>query len=169
MQTSESRTRALDRAEKAVLGEIWTSNRAYENLTHLCDWVGNRWAGSESERRAGEFLLEKAREYGLQDVRAQEFSHVGWTRGPGRLDVVSPLQREVAAIALPYTPAADLEGEAVWVGQGEEADFARLEGQLADKIVLSAAESTPPPGQHASHRREKFGRAIAAGAKAFLF
>ena len=32
-----------------------------------------------------------------------------------------------------------------------------------------AAESIPPPGQHASHRREKFGRAIAAGAQAFLF
>src|SRR5437762_14290346 len=143
MQTSESRTRALARAEKAVLGEIWTSNRAYENLAYLCDWVGNRWAGSESEQRAGEYLLEKGREYGLEDVRSQEFSHVGWTRGPVRLDVVSPLQRQVEAIALPYTPAADLEGEAIWVGQGEEDDFARLEGQLADKIVLSAAESPP--------------------------
>src|SRR5262245_56304860 len=169
MRTSESRSRVLERAGKAVLGEIWTSNRAYENLVHLCDWIGNRWAGSESERQAGDDLLGKAREYGLQDVAFQEFAHSGWTRGPARLEIVAPLKREVAAIALPYTPAADLEGEAVWVGQGEAEEFKRLEGQLAGKVVVSAAESSPPPGQHASHRREEFGRAIAAGAQAFLF
>jgi Iap family predicted aminopeptidase len=159
----------LARAEKAVLGEIWTSGEAYANLVYLCDDVGNRWAGSASERQAAAYLLEKARAYGLHDVAAQEFHHDGWTRGPVRLEVVSPVQREISAIALPYTPAADLEAEAIWVGQGEEEDFSRLEGQLRGKIVLSAAESTPGPGQRSSHRREKFGRAIAAGAAAFLF
>lgn len=73
------------------------------------------------------------------------------------------------AAALPYTPAADLEAEAIWVGQGEEEDFKRLAGQMKGKIVLSAAESTPGPGQRSSHRREKFARAIDAGAAAFLF
>src|SRR5581483_9375407 len=89
--------------------------------------------------------------------------------GPVRLDVVSPVAREVAAIALPYTPPADLEGEVIWVGQGEDEDFKRLEGQIAGKIVLSAAEASPGAGQRSSHRREKFARAIAAGAIAFLF
>jgi aminopeptidase YwaD len=160
---------ALARAEKAVLGEIWTSSEAYDNLVHLCDYIGNRWAGSESEWQAAAYLQEKAHAYGLHDVAAQEFSHNGWTRGATSLEVVSPVRREIAAIALPYTPAADLDAEAIWVGQGEEEDFHRLEGQLKGKIVLSAAESTPGPGQRSSHRREKFGRAIAAGAAAFLF
>src|SRR5437868_4557972 len=93
----------LARAEKAVLGEIWTSSEAYDNLVHLCDYVGNRWAGSESERQAATYLLEKACAYGLHDVAGQEFSHNGWTRGPTSLEVVSPVRREVAAIALPYT------------------------------------------------------------------
>jgi Zn-dependent M28 family amino/carboxypeptidase len=166
---NKEREAALARAERAVIGEIWTSSRAYENLLELCDVVGNRWAGSESERAGARYLQAKAQEYGLTDVRLQPFQHDGWTRGTTRLDVIAPVQREVAAIALPYTPAADFEGEAVWVGQGEEEDFKRLEGQLTGKIVLSAAESTPGPGQRSSHRREKFGRAIAAGAAAFLF
>jgi aminopeptidase YwaD len=166
---SSRKADALTRAEKAVLGEIWTSSEAYDNLVYLCDWIGNRWAGSESERRAAEYLLEKARQYGLQDVTTQEFRHDGWTRGPVRLEVVSPVAREVAAIALPYTPPSDLEGEVVWVGQGEDEDFKRLEGQIAGKIVLSAAEASPGGGQRSSHRREKFARAIAAGAIAFLF
>lgn len=159
----------LERAEKAVLGEIWTSRNAYDNLLYLCDRAGHRWAGSDSERQAAEFLLTKAREYGLQDVVAQEFRLDGWTRGPVRLEIVSPVVREIAAISLPYTPAADLEGEAIWVDQGEDEDFKRLEGQIEGKIVLSAAESTPGPGRHSSHRREKFARAMAAGARAFLF
>lgn len=160
---------ALARAEKAVLGEIWTSSEAYDNLVYLCDRVGNRWAGSESERRAAEYLLEKARQYGLRNVAGQEFRHNGWTRGPVRLDVIAPVAREVTAIALPYTPAADLEGEVIWVDQGEEEDFKRLEGQIKGKIVLSAAEASPGAGQRSSHRREKFARAVDAGAIAFLF
>jgi Iap family predicted aminopeptidase len=166
---AESKLDAMSRAEKAVLGEIWTSNRAYENLVYLCDRIGDRWAGSASERQAASFLADRAREYGIADVRFEDFDHKGWTRGPVKLEIVSPVARELAAIALPYTPAADLEAEAIWVGQGEEDDFKRLEGQIAGKIVLSAAESTPGPGQRSSHRREKFGRAIAAGAVAFLF
>jgi aminopeptidase YwaD len=166
---TQERAAALAEAERSVIGEIWTSNRAYENLVYLCDFVGNRWAGSDSERAGAAYLQAKAREYGVQDVRLQEFQHNGWTRGATRLEITAPVQREVAAIALPYTPAAELEAEAIWVGQGEEEDFKRLEGQLAGKIVLSAAESTPGAGQRSSHRREKFGRAIAAGAAAFLF
>src|SRR5712692_1560492 len=128
MSMAGSKTEALIRAEKAVLGEIWMSNRAYENLVYLCDRIGDRWAGSASERQAADFLRARAVEYGLQDVAYQEFPHNGWTRGPVRLEIVSPVAREVAAIALPYTPAADIEAEAIWVGQGEEEDFKKAEG-----------------------------------------
>src|SRR5579883_2184371 len=159
----------LARAEKAVLGEIWTSSAAYDNLVYLCDWLGNRWAGSDSERRAASYLMDRARQYGLRNLEGQEFRHNGWTRGPVHLEVLAPVAREVAAISLPYTPPADLEGEVIWVGQGEEEDFKRLEGQIAGKIVLSAAEASPGAGQRSSHRREKFARAIDAGAVAFLF
>lgn len=160
---------ALEQAEKAVIGEIWTSDRAYQNLLHLCDVIGNRFAGSESEHQGADYLVGKAREYGLGDVGLHEYPFTGWARGPVRLEVVSPLPRELAAIALPFTPAADLEGEAIWVGDGEEEDFTRLGEQIAGKIVVSAAETSPGPGKRSSHRREKFARALAAGAIAFLF
>ena len=166
MTETIDRREILALAEKAVLGEIWSSSRAYDNLVHLCDRIGNRWAGSNSEHQAAEFLIGRAREYGLRDVAGQEFHHNAWTRGATRLDIVAPIQREVAAIALPYTPAADLEAEAIWVGQGEEDDFERLADQIRGKIAISAAETTPGPGQRSSHRREKFARAIAAGARA---
>jgi aminopeptidase YwaD len=169
METT-TRSDALARAERAVLGEIWSSDEAYKNLVHLCDIVGDRWAGSDSERQGGEWLREKATSYGLREPRLQEFRHHGWIRGPVSLRITSPVDREVAAIALPYTPAADLEAEAIWVEQGDQAAYDRLGPDACrGKIVVSWAESTAPPGGHAPHRREKFGFALAAGAIGFLF
>jgi Iap family predicted aminopeptidase len=170
MESTVTRADALARAERAVLGEIWSSDEAYRNLVYLCDRIGDRWAGSASERQGGEYLRDKAREYGLRDPRLQDFRHEGWTRGPVSLSIVSPVEREVAAISLPYTPAADLEAEAIWVGEGDAAAYEQLGPDACKgKIVVSWAESTAPPGGHAPHRREKFGWALAAGAIAFLF
>lgn len=170
METTTSRDQALIQAEREVLGEVWSSSGAYDNLVHLCDIVGDRWAGSDSEREGGRWLREKAASYGLRNARLQEFRHLAWQRQPVSLLITSPVDREVAAIALPYTPAAELEAEAIWVNQGEPADYERLgQGACRGKIVVSWAESTAPPGGHAPHRREKFGWALANGAIGFLF
>src|SRR5579884_2350732 len=170
METTVARGEALAQAERAVLGEVWTSSEAYDNLLYLCDRIGDRWAGSDSEREGAAFLRDKAASYGLRNPRLMEFEHQAWARGPISLRITSPVSREVAAIALPYTPAADLEAEAVWVNQGEPADYEKLgEDACRGKIVVSWAESTAPPGGHAPHRREKFGWALAHGAIAFLF
>ncbi|TAK21351.1 MAG: M20/M25/M40 family metallo-hydrolase [Chloroflexota bacterium] len=164
------RAEALARAEHAVLGEIHSSSEAYDNLAHLCDIIGDRFAGSASEREGAVWLRDRAAAYGLRDPRLQTFAHTGWTRGPVSVRIIDPVDRAIEAISLPYTPAADFEGEAIWVGQGEQDDYDRLSPDACQgKIVVSWAESTPPPGGHASHRREKTGRALAAGAKAFLF
>lgn len=169
METT-TRSEALARAERAVLGEIWSSDEAYKNLVHLCDRIGDRWAGSDSEREGAEWLRQRAEGYGLRDARLQEFRHLAWTRGEVSLRISAPVDREVAAISLPYTPAADLEAEAIWVGEGDAAAYERLGPDACrGKIVVSWAESTAPPGGHAPHRREKFGWALAAGAIAFLF
>ena len=50
---TRSRFAALS-AERAVLGEVWSSDEAYRNLLHLCDVVGDRFGGSASERQGGE-------------------------------------------------------------------------------------------------------------------
>jgi hypothetical protein len=51
--------------EKTVLGEIWSSNEAYETLIHLCDEFGSRFPGTEGEKPSAEYIASKLREYGL--------------------------------------------------------------------------------------------------------
>ena len=167
MQQATSLT--LEQIERAIIGDALTSDETYRNVVALCDDIGIRFGGSEGEHRAAGFLQGKMEEYGLVDVRVEEFAYTGWRRGPASLQVVEPFRQAVTVIGLPYTPSADLTGEVVSVDQGEPEDFARLTGQLAGKIVLCLAETTPPPGKKSSHRREKYLRAVEAGAVAFLY
>ena len=41
---------------KAIAGEAWTSEQAYETLRDLCDRFGHRFAGSDGEKAAASFM-----------------------------------------------------------------------------------------------------------------
>lgn len=157
--------RALDRH---ILGEIWTSDESYRTLVQLCDDIGSRFAGSESEKRGAEFLASKMEEYGLENVRLEPFAMESWERGECALTLTAPVERDFSAIAMPYCPSAALEADVIDVGEGEEEDFARLGDSIRGKIVLTDAE-THRPGERKSHRTDKFIRAIEYGAVACVF
>ena len=95
------RADVLAQAERIVLGEIWSSDEAYRNLVYLCDIIGDRWAGSDSERAGAAWIRDRAVSYGLRNPRVQEFPHLAWKRGNATLTITSPVTRDVAAIALP--------------------------------------------------------------------
>lgn len=154
--------------EKEVLATIWTSNEAYEALRQLCDDIGHRFGGSESERQGAEFLKAKMEEYGLDNVRIEEFPMATWERGPAKLTLIEPVEREFSCISLPYCPAADLTGDLIDVGDGEEDDFERLGDAVAGKIVISAAE-TNRPGERGSHRTDKYRWAHERGAIGYIY
>ncbi len=119
----------LREIDKHILGTVWTSDEAIKNLTYLCDDLGHRFAGSDREHTAGEFLKRKMEEYGLQNVRVEEFPMASWTRGECKLWLTSPLERGFSAIAMPYCPSAEIEADVIDVGEGELPDFERLADQ----------------------------------------
>src|SRR5512132_4286476 len=123
----------LTAANRAIIGEALTSNAAYDLVLELCDDIGLRFGGTEGEHRAAELLERKLESYGLVDVHREALAYTGWQRGPAALEVVAPgvPKPRIAAIGLPYTPAADLTAELIFVGQGEVEDFERLKDQLA--------------------------------------
>jgi aminopeptidase YwaD len=158
----------LRQMDKHILGEIWTSDTAYENLQFLCDEIGHRFAGSPLEHRAADFLADRMREYGLENVRLEEFVMSSWDRGECKLWMTAPVEKEYSAMALPYCPAADFEAEMIDVGEGELPDFDRLAERINGKIVLTDAE-TNKPGERKSHRIDKFNWAVERGAKAIVY
>ena len=72
--------------ERHVLGNIWTSGEIYESLLYLCDDLGSRFGGSESEHKAAEFLQQKMKTTGLKNVHLEEFPVYTWERGSLRAD-----------------------------------------------------------------------------------
>lgn len=154
--------------EKHVLGEVWTSDEMYSHLRYLCDDLGSRFGGSESEHQAGEFLLGKMQEYGLQNAHLEEFPVYTWERGVCELTLLAPVERKISAISMPFTGSGDVEGELIDVGEGETADFERAGDAIHGKIVLTAAE-TNRPGEVTLHRTDKFRLAVEAGAIGCIF
>ncbi len=158
----------LESLDKAIIGEVWTSPDLYSNLESLVSF-GSRFAGTESEVRARDFIAAKFRAYGLANVRLDSFEYTGWRRGSCALRVVAPVQQTLDAIALVYSPstlADGLRAAIVDVGSGTEKEYAR-HGSLAGKIVLCS--SANPEEGPIPHRREKYARAVNGGALAFVY
>lgn len=149
--------------EREILGNIWTSGEIYDSLLYLCDDLGSRFGGTESEHKAAEFLKAKMEEYGMQNVHLEEFPVYAWERGSCELTMTAPVERSFSAISMPFAGSGEIEGELVDVGEGEAEDFARAGDSIRGKIVLSAAE-TNRPGQVALHRTDKYRLAVEGGA-----
>jgi hypothetical protein len=152
------------------LGELWTSSRILDDVTELCDEYGNRFAGTESEARAREFIVGKFREYGLENVTVEPCTYTGWKRGSCGLDLLAPRRRSLTAISMVHaapTPPEGLEGEVISVGQGTPEEFAQLGDRVRGKIAMATLGS--PTGIPPLHRVGKYGRAKAAGAIAVIF
>ena len=152
-----------------LIGEAWTSTEAYANLERLCDF-GSRFAGSAGGRAARDFILERFTAYGLSQARLEPFDFLAWTRGQCELRLLAVQPRVMrSALALVYSPDADrLRAELADCGIGSERDFAKHpEGALRGKIVMVSTAS--PERGPTIHRREKYGRAVAAGAAGFIY
>jgi len=156
---------ALDRT---VIGDVWTSDEAYRNLVYLCDECGSRFGGTEGERKAVDYLQAKMREYGLEEVHTEEFEYTGWARGTVRLQTTSPERRDFPCIALPYCGTGTVQGELVFLGSGHPDVYAEKAAEIKGNVVMVTTES-PPDLKRTMHRVEKFGRAVAAGAAAFIW
>ncbi|MFP4057579.1 MAG: M20/M25/M40 family metallo-hydrolase [Candidatus Brocadiia bacterium] len=155
-----------------LLGEAMISNQGAHTLATLCDRFANRLAGSKGEWRTADYLLRQMRQCNLTEVHPEPFSFLAWERGRRpRLRVLAPRRLSIPAITLPYSPPTPEEGlelELVSLGEGLPEDFARRGEEVAGRAVMVTSES---PGYYHRwvHRAEKYARAVAAGARAFLF
>lgn len=152
----------LLKLEREILGNLAVSPDLWKNLAYLCDVCNGRFAGSEDERRAGDYLAARFQAYGLSHTAAESFEMRGWERGPAALTLLDGERRiDLACIGLPGTQPCDLEAEIIDLGQGSPADFERAGAAAAGKIVLTSSDG---PG-----RGEKYNAALQAGAAGFIF
>lgn len=150
--------------DRNIIADAYTSNETRDILYTLCDDIGARFAGTEGDRIAVEFIQRKLREYRLDTVATEPFDLALWRRGePAELSIVEPFVRHYPCFALPYgalTPEHGLAGPLVDIGPGAKEDIEKLRDRIRGAIVLTIGGG--------AHRCEIYGRASDAGAIGFV-
>ncbi len=151
--------------DKKIMAEVYTSSEPMDNLKELCDVHGSRFPGLPGDRGAVDYIIEKLKEYGCENVHAEEFTIAGWTRGPATLEIISPIKRSFDVISLPHSIGAEVEGKLVFLGAGAIEDYEKRKDEIEGNIVM--VTSARPAGMTRSlHRSEKYMRSVMAGARA---
>ena len=61
--------------ERDLLGSLWSDSDLLNTLDYLCDECESRFAGTEDERRAGDYMMARFKAYGLENVHAESFGN----------------------------------------------------------------------------------------------
>ena len=151
------------------IGDTFTSNVGWDHLETLVD-VGNRMAGSAGEHTALEHTRDAFSAVGARNARIESFDIQGWERGDSavRQGETTLAAGEGSCIALPRAPDASATGELVDVGYGTPEAFEAASDELNGAIAV-VSTTVPEEFDRFVHRREKYYRAVEAGAAGFVF
>ncbi|HYF09056.1 MAG TPA: M28 family peptidase [Acetobacteraceae bacterium] len=148
-----------------ILGRIWASPRIAEDFAAICA-TGGRFAGTESEQRAVEWLAARLPEATGQTVQREAIPYRGWTRGPSCVRAAGVAWPAQALGRSPATPEGGVTAPLLDLGRGTPAEIAAAGTRVRGAIVLARHEFMLGTGH--MHRRRKYEAARAAGAAGFL-
>jgi len=161
------KTNSYHEIDKAILGEVYSSSEAMDNLTELCDEYGSRFPGTPGEKGSVDFMVEKLKSYGLDNPHYETFKISGWIRGKANLSIVEPIHRELECISLPLGLAGTVEADLVYLAEGPVDVYEKRKAEIEGKIVMVSSRNLP--GTRSLHRTEKFFRSVLAGAKGWIY
>ncbi len=126
----------LGRADRWIMGEAWIGSSIGGHVQALCDDIGVRWGGSDGERRAAEYIAGCLGEYGLSDVRQEEFPLLSWRCDSAEISVAGEEDWVIDVRPTLSCPAVDVSAPLVDVGYGMPHETARVRERLAGSIAL---------------------------------
>lgn len=145
------------RAVDVIRREGLTRSQVMATAGYLTDVFGPRLSGSPQLQRAGEWCVERLREWGVAEARLEEWGTFGpgWVNERFSVHARTPYAWPVVGVPKAWTAGTDgpVSGEAVYAPMSTEADFARWKGRLRGKVVLPLAVPTLEPLFHAPARR----------------
>jgi hypothetical protein len=130
----------LTDSEARLLEEV-SSQSLMADSTALAKW--ERISGTPGEREGVDFIRQRLEAHGVATTTYEFDSLLGWPEEAG-LELLGSAPRSIKALTHALTPSTapkGLEGELVYAGAGEEADYAGRD--VAGKIALT--EGMPSP------------------------
>ena len=115
-----------------------SSANVWMRLNDICR-IGPRWPGTRQEIECRDYIHDKFINYGLKNVRNQEFEYLSYTPVAAELKVTSPILFSIKCAPAEYSANAIVEGEVVYIGTCTEPEIEMLKKMGVDfkeKIVL---------------------------------
>ena len=108
---------------------------------HLIKWdqIGNKWAGTPGETQTKDYLYEEIKSYGIE-TRIEEFPYLKYSNPQAKVEIISPIQKELNCLPVSYYANAEVEGEALFVGAGSPQELETMKNAGADfagKILIA--------------------------------
>ncbi|KAI4458368.1 protease family m28 plasma glutamate carboxypeptidase-related [Holotrichia oblita] len=140
----------------------------HDELAAFVDKFGNRLAGTENLENAIDFMLDKLKKLGLDNVHGEEVTVPKWERGNESAVLLSPRVHKLAILGLGYsvgTPPEGITAETIVVDSFDELD--KKASEIPGKIVVFNEKWTQY-GETVKYRTNAAPRAAAYGAVAAL-
>ena len=154
--------------DKRIVSEIYTSSEAMDNLKVLCDVYGSRFPGTSGDLASVKWMVERLKGYDVENAHYETYKMPGWARGPARLEVTSPVKRELDCISLPFGIAGKVEAKLVDLGDGPVDAYEKRKSEIEGNIVIVSSRNPLGLIRHL-HRTEKYIRSVLSGAKGWIF
>lgn len=140
-----------------IFSRIWTDATVEKTLTYLTDECNGRFACSADERKAGDFMLEQFKAYGLENVHAESFEMQGWVRGIATMTAAfGDESKAIDCWEMACNPGGSCAGQLVDIGDGTEEQIKAMAAELKGKVAFT---NTKGP-----HRSAKYGACQGVGA-----
>ncbi len=146
-----------DMTDRLIVGEVMLNSEFKTNLRALC-LSGGRLSGTANGHQAEQFVAEKLRDYGLDNVHLQQFEMPGWQVNETIVTVLTDppmvLANAVALCNTQTTPPDGLTGELTDGGDGSAENLDQLGSALAGKFALVRG-GKPNRRETMRHARER--------------
>jgi hypothetical protein len=128
-----------DTIDRQLIGEVMMRSEFSANLRELAQ-PGGRLSGSPNGERAEQFVANKVRAYGLQNVHLEPFDMHSWSVRETKVTLLTDppqeLEGPVALAGTLRTPPGGVTAEVIDLGEPKEEDFAARGDELRGKYVL---------------------------------
>lgn len=144
---SYAQSRLSDEVAYKIKSEGFSNSKIEELSQFMTDEMGPRLAASQLKLRAEAMVIEKLKELGMSNPRAEyafDFTKGGWDNQMNYVAMTAPYYCSFAANPKAWSGSTDglVKGECVLLDVQSMADLDKYRGTLAGKVVLMPATQT---------------------------
>ncbi|WP_317175071.1 zinc-binding metallopeptidase family protein [Hymenobacter qilianensis] len=140
-----------EKVDQAMIAKIkdegMNRSKVMETAFYLTDVCGPRLANSDGLKRANEWTKGQLTKWGMSNANIEPWGDFGrgWDIEKSYVAMTAPYYHAMIGAPKAWTPSTtgNVKKQVVYVNATTEADLAKFQGKLRDKIVLTAV-ATPP-------------------------